>query len=104
MSSKNNRLRRPTRGKHNSELWLVCVHVRDGSAAEVACRPDRIAVCKECATRGPSKAPGDGGVTLEEVITSCPACLADLLRKRPVPVYGREYLERDGVLGHVGHN
>jgi hypothetical protein len=90
--------------KEGDVLWVVCTHVRDGTAAEVWCRPDRIAVCKECATRGPSKAPGDGGVTLDEVLCACPACLSDMLRGRGVLILGRDYLERDGVLGHVGHN
>jgi hypothetical protein len=96
----------PGRGRphQGDQLWVICTHVRDGTAAEVWCRPDRIAVCEECATRGPEKVPGDGGVTPGELFPTCPACLADILRKHPALALGREYLERDGVLGHVGHN
>jgi hypothetical protein len=76
--------------------WLVCVHVLDGKAAEVWCRPDRIAVCRDCAVRGEE-------VPDEDLRVVCPACLIGAARRVPL-ILGREYLERDGIVGHIGHN
>jgi hypothetical protein len=158
MSSKNNRLRRPTRGKHKGKLWLVCSHVRGGYAGEVWCRPDRVAVCPACAKRGVladiiKSGPdalamltgGDHAGLLSEWAKSapvlvegfernpelltelaelvkddpafadmeqfsrdpslmCAACLSAKLRGSAALIHGREHLERDGVLGHAGHN
>src|SRR5262245_5420481 len=36
----------------SDEQWIVCVHVAQRRASEVWCRPDRIAVCPDCAIVG----------------------------------------------------
>jgi hypothetical protein len=76
-------------------LWMACVHILDGTAREITCRPERIAVCTACVLRGPEAAP------TEDFRMTCPACLGEWLECRPVLVRGRKHLEQDRVLGHV---
>jgi hypothetical protein len=82
----------------SDRLWVACIHVIDGTAAEVWCRPDRLALCPPCVDKGPD------GVAMDDLKTVCPACLAAIVRKTAAPIEGREYLERDGIAGHIGHN
>jgi len=35
--------------KENSNTWIVCKHVMDGSAEKVQVRPDRVCFCTSCA-------------------------------------------------------
>jgi hypothetical protein len=80
----------------DDQLWLVCAHVREGKAAEAWCRPDRVAVCPHCAAE-------PDGIPDEGLSFMCPACLIEAARRIAL-VRGREYLERDGIVGHIGHN
>jgi hypothetical protein len=79
-------------------LWVACVHVIDGTASEVLCGDDRIALCRSCFDEGAY------GLMMGDMETTCPACLSAIVLKTAAPITGREYLERDGITGHIGHN
>ncbi len=80
---------RPAKDK----CWLTCKHVVQGTATEVWCRPDGIALCAECAKKGPDNFDLDDGTVL------CPACMETALKSVPV-VDGREFVERAAMSGH----
>ncbi len=73
--------------------WLTCKHVVQGTATEVWCRPDGIALCAECAKKGPDDFDLADGTVL------CPACMETALKSVPV-VDGREFVERAAMSGH----
>jgi hypothetical protein len=86
-------------------LWTTCVHVQNGTAAEIWCRPDRIGVCQECAIKGSRKlGEKEEAELVAKLLPVCPACLGKVLEGKSILVRGRTFLERDRVLGHVHNN
>jgi hypothetical protein len=74
-------------------LWVACKHAVDGTAAEVWCRPDRLAICVGCAEKGPDAVPES------DLLCVCPVCLNEALATVPL-VRLRELLEQDVIAGH----
>ena len=96
----------PCRAQHRNgddrRLWEVCMHIVRKEATEVACLPDRVAVCRKCVERflavpEATKVPVDG-------VVECPVCLKELLEDTGVVIHGREVLDWDQVWGHTHEN
>src|SRR5262249_17688958 len=80
-----------------TDVWLTCVHVRDGTTTDLGAFDEGLVLCKDCAWK----------MSLEEqvlVCTACSRCLARALEGRSVLIYNRELLEEAGVLGAAGSN
>jgi hypothetical protein len=82
----------------SARLPEALAHIIDGTASEVLCDDDRIALCRSCFDKMAY------ALLMGDVRTTCPACLWAIVLKTAATIEGREYLERDGIAGHVGHN
>jgi hypothetical protein len=84
----------------NRRLWLVCRHLLEGTADEAGLRPDRIAMCKECAIAGSASRKACRYI-MDDAEPMCAVCLYDKLTTDKVEMWGREYLVRDVAYGHT---
>jgi hypothetical protein len=75
-----------TQCKHGKDnLWLTCIHVKNGTANEVWLRPDSIGVCPICAIRDPRLIPD------EELSSVCGHCFKEIVRGLEV-IRGEQFL------------
>ena len=95
----NGRRRAQHRNGDDKRLWEVCMHIARKEATEVACLPDRVAVCRKCVERflavpAGTKVPVNG-------VVKCPVCLKELLEGSGAVIHGSEVLDCDQVWGHT---
>lgn len=79
------------------QTWLTCKHVMQGTAREVWCRPDGIALCTVCIEKG------DFSIDNGDVTVLCPICMESALKSVPI-VDGREFVERAAMSSHHYRN
>ena len=71
--------------------WMTCKHVMQGTAREVWCRPDGIALCTDCID-----CIDNLGIDNGDVMVLCPICMESRLKSVPI-VEGREFVERAAI-------